>query len=136
MRVCAIVAGFVLGACLAAMHGNARAAASDVEAYPVRPVRLVLASGPGSAPDVIGRLLGNRLSESWGRPIVVDNRPGATGLIAVETLAKSEPDGYTLGMFTMTNLIAMLKHFGLDYATWGKDVFGGDYPWLRGGGRR
>jgi tripartite-type tricarboxylate transporter receptor subunit TctC len=110
MRVCAIVAGLALGACLAAMHGNARAAASDVEAYPVRPVRLVLASGPGSAPDVIGRLLGNKLSESWGRPIVVDNRPGATGLIAVETLAKSEPDGHTLGMFTMTNLIAMLMY--------------------------
>ena len=59
---------------------------------------------------MIGRLLANKLSEGWGRPIVVDNRSGATGLIAVEMLAKADPDGYTLGMFTMTNLIAMLMY--------------------------
>ena len=90
MREFAIVAGFVLLSGLTVAQHDARAAsAADVEAYPVRPVRMILASGPGSAPDVIGRLLGNKLSEIWGRPIVVDNRPGATGLIAVETLAKS-----------------------------------------------
>jgi tripartite-type tricarboxylate transporter receptor subunit TctC len=110
MRVSAIVASFVLASSLTVQE-NARAASqSDVAAYPVRPVRMILASGPGSAPDVIGRLLGNKLSEIWGRPIVVDNRPGATGLIAVEMLANAEPDGYTLGMFTMTNLIAMLMY--------------------------
>jgi tripartite-type tricarboxylate transporter receptor subunit TctC len=81
-----------------------------VDAYPVRPVRLILASGPGSAPDVIGRMLGNKLTEAWGQSIVVDNRPGATGLIAVQLLANSAPDGYTLGMFTMTTLIAMLMY--------------------------
>jgi tripartite-type tricarboxylate transporter receptor subunit TctC len=109
MRASAIVAGFVLA--LIVTQDNARAAgASDVESYPVRPVRVILASGPGSAPDVIARLLGNKLTETWGRPIVVDNRPGATGLIAVETLAHAAPDGYTLGMFTMTNLIAMLMY--------------------------
>ncbi len=111
MRRSAIVASFFLASGLAVAPNNAWAAsASDVESYPVRPVRLILASGPGSAPDVIGRLLGNKLSETWGRPIVVDNRPGATGLIAVEMLAKADPDGYTLGMFTMTNLIAMLMY--------------------------
>ncbi|MPZ45036.1 MAG: tripartite tricarboxylate transporter substrate binding protein [Betaproteobacteria bacterium] len=111
MRGSAIVASAALVSGLAVTQPNAQAAsAADVEAYPVRPVRMVLASGPGSAPDVIGRLLGNKLSEIWGRPIVVDNRPGATGLIAVETLAKSAPDGYTIGMFTMTNLIAMLMY--------------------------
>jgi tripartite-type tricarboxylate transporter receptor subunit TctC len=111
MRVSAIVASVVLASGLTIAQDHARAAsASDVEAYPVRPVRMILASGPGSSPDVIGRLLGNKLSEAWGRPIVVDNRPGATGLIAVEMLAKSEPDGYTIGMFTMTNLIAMLMY--------------------------
>ncbi len=111
MRASAIVASFALAFSLTVTQDNARAAsASDVEAYPVRPVRLILASGPGSAPDVIGRLLGNRLSETWGRSIVVDNRPGATGLIAVEMLANAAPDGYTLGMFTMTNLIAMLMY--------------------------
>ncbi len=109
MRASAIVASWLLPIALNVMQGQARAAsASEVAAYPVRPVRLILASGPGSSPDVIGRLLGNKLTEAWGRPIVVDNRPGATGLIAVEMLANAAPDGYTLGMFTMTNLIAML----------------------------
>lgn len=111
MRVSVLVASFVLASGLILTQKQADAgSASAADAYPIRPVRLILANGPGSAPDVIGRLLGNKLSESWGRPIVVDNRPGATGLIAVEMLAKSEPDGYTLGMFTMTNLIAMLMY--------------------------
>jgi len=111
MRASPIVAIFVLAFSLTVTQNNARAAsASDVGAYPVRPVRLILASGPGAAPDVIGRLLGNKLSEAWGQSIVVDNRPGATGLIAVEMLANAAPDGYTLGMFTMTNLIAMLMY--------------------------
>ncbi len=78
--------------------------------YPVRPVRMIVANGPGSAPDVIARLLGAKLAESWGQPIIIDNRPGATGLIAVELLAKSAPDGHTLFLSTMTNLIAMLMY--------------------------
>lgn len=111
MRASAIVVSFVLAFSLTVTQDNARAAsASDVKAYPVRPVRLILAGGPGSAPDVIARLLGNKLTEAWGQSIVVDNRPGATGLIAVEMLANAEPDGYTLGLFTMTNLIAMLMY--------------------------
>lgn len=109
MRASAMVASFVLA--FTVTQDNARAAsASEVDAYPVRPVRLILAAGPGGAPDVIARLLGNKLSEAWGQSIVVDNRPGATGLIAVEMLTNAAPDGYTLGMFTMTNLIAMLMY--------------------------
>ncbi|HEX9742964.1 MAG TPA: tripartite tricarboxylate transporter substrate binding protein [Nitrospiraceae bacterium] len=111
MRASAIVVSFVLAFSLTVTQDNARAAsASGVKAYPVRPVRLILAGGAGSAPDVIARLLGNKLSEAWGQSVVVDNRPGATGLIAVEMLSNAEPDGYTLGLFTMTNLIAMLMY--------------------------
>ena len=111
MHVLTIVAGFVLAFGLTAAQDGARAAAaSDVEAYPVRPVRLISAGGAGSSPDIIARLVGNSLSEAWGQSVVVDNRPGATGLIAVEMLANAAPDGHTLGMFTMTNLIAMLMY--------------------------
>jgi len=110
MRASAIFGSLVLTFGLTGHNGATAASPGDVAAYPVRPVRFILASGPGSSPDVIGRLLGNKLTEAWGRPIVVDNRPGATGLIAVEMLAHAEPDGYTLGMFTMTNLIAMLMY--------------------------
>jgi tripartite-type tricarboxylate transporter receptor subunit TctC len=84
--------------------------ASAAQAYPARPVRMIIANGPGSAPDVVGRLLGVKLAESWGQPVVIDNRPGATGLIAVELLAKSAPDGHTMFLSTMTQLISMLMY--------------------------
>jgi tripartite-type tricarboxylate transporter receptor subunit TctC len=71
---------------------------------------MIVANGPGSAPDVIARLLSTKLADSWGQSIIVDNRPGATGLIAVELLAKSAPDGHTMLLSTMTQLIAMLTY--------------------------
>jgi len=84
--------------------------AAQTQNYPTRPVRMIVANGPGSAPDVIARLLGAKLAESWNQPVIVDNRPGATGLIAVELLAKSAPDGYTMFLSTMTQLISMLMY--------------------------
>jgi tripartite-type tricarboxylate transporter receptor subunit TctC len=104
MRLSVIAAGVVSAVC--ALHTTASAA----QAYPQRPVRMIIAGGAGGAPDVIGRLLAQKLSESWGQPIVVDNRVGATGLIAVELLAKSAPDGHTMFLSTMTQLIAMLMY--------------------------
>jgi tripartite-type tricarboxylate transporter receptor subunit TctC len=63
----------------------------------------------GAASDVIARLIGAKLAEAWGQQVVIDNRPGATGLIAAETTARAAPDGYTLWMNTMTQLIATLQ---------------------------
>jgi hypothetical protein len=80
------------------------------QAFPQRPVRMIIANGAGSAPDVIGRLLAARLAESWSQPVIVDNRPGATGLIATELTAKAAPDGHTMLLSTLTNLIVMLMH--------------------------
>ena len=70
---------------------------------------MIVSNTPGSAPDVIARLVSAKLTEAWGQQIVIDNRPGATGLIAAETLAKAAPDGYTLWMNTMTQLISTLQ---------------------------
>ncbi len=84
--------------------------ASTAQTYPARPVRMIVANGPGSAPDVIARLLGAKLAESWGQNVVIDNRPGATGLIAVELLARSAPDGHTMFLSTMTQLISTLMY--------------------------
>ena len=103
MRIAMIAANVAVAATVTYNPTNA-------QNYPVRPVRMIVANGPGSAPDVIARLLGAKLSESWGQPIIIDNRPGATGLIAVELLAKSAPDGHTMFLSTMTNLIAMLMY--------------------------
>lgn len=64
--------------------------------FPVRPVRMIVPSTPGSGPDVLARTLSQKLSERWGQPVVVENRPGATGIIGADQVVKAAPDGYTL----------------------------------------
>ena len=66
--------------------------------YPSRPIMMVVAFPPGGPSDVIARLLGKKLGEILGQPVIIDNRPGAGGNIAAEQVAKSDPDGYTLLM--------------------------------------
>ena len=72
--------------------------------YPDKPVRLVVPFSAGGALDVVGRLLGQKLSDAWGRPVVIDNRVGAGGNIGAEFVAKSAPDGYTLLMSSVTTM--------------------------------
>jgi tripartite-type tricarboxylate transporter receptor subunit TctC len=72
------------------------------QTYPDKPIRLIVGDAPGGSPDTLGRLLAQRLSESLGQPVVVDNRPGAGGLLAADLAAKAPPDGYTLFMNTTT----------------------------------
>lgn len=64
--------------------------------YPQRPIRLIVGFTPGGSTDLVGRLLGAKLSERLGQQVVIDNRPGASGIIAAEIVSKSQPDGYTL----------------------------------------
>ena len=66
--------------------------------YPQRSVRIIVPYPPGSGTDIVARLLGQRIGETWGQAIVVDNRPGAGAIVGVDALAKSAPDGYTLGI--------------------------------------
>jgi tripartite-type tricarboxylate transporter receptor subunit TctC len=68
------------------------------ETYPDRAVHWIVPYPPGSGTDVVARLLGERLAQSLGKPVVIDNKPGAGAAIGVEALAKSAPDGYTIGM--------------------------------------
>jgi tripartite-type tricarboxylate transporter receptor subunit TctC len=70
--------------------------------FPQRPVRIIVAFAPGGATDLIARLLAARLSESWGQPVIVDNRAGASGMVGTEFVARSAPDGYTLVLATQT----------------------------------
>jgi tripartite-type tricarboxylate transporter receptor subunit TctC len=69
---------------------------APAQAYPSRPVRLVVPTSAGGATDSFSRSMGQRLSENWGQPVVVENRPGANQIIGADYVAKSAPDGYTL----------------------------------------
>jgi tripartite-type tricarboxylate transporter receptor subunit TctC len=86
------IASMLFAAALAAGAGAPHAA----EKFPQRPVRVIVPYAPGGATDITARLLQTGLSELWGQPVIVDNRSGASGNIALEMAAKSLPDGYTL----------------------------------------
>jgi tripartite-type tricarboxylate transporter receptor subunit TctC len=87
-------------AALAVMPRIARA-----QAYPTRPVRIIVGFPPGGAVDVVARIMGQWLSERFGTPFVVENRPGAGSNIAAEFVAKASPDGYTLLLISTANTV-------------------------------
>ena len=68
------------------------------QAYPAKPIRIVVPSGPGGITDIVARIVGNRLSERMGQPVLIDNKSGASGIIGTEVVARAQPDGYTLLM--------------------------------------
>ncbi|MEO5701308.1 MAG: tripartite tricarboxylate transporter substrate binding protein [Casimicrobiaceae bacterium] len=91
--------------CLLSVLGlSLPAVAVAAEAYPAKPIRLLVPFPPGGPADVLGRVVGERLGASFGKPVVVENRPGAGGNIAMELGAKAAPDGYTLVLAPAGNL--------------------------------
>ena len=75
-------------------------------AYPSKPIRLIVGSAPGSGPDIIGRLMSDRLYQTWNQRIVVDARPGAAGAISADLALRANPDGYTWMMLTSQLFVA------------------------------
>jgi tripartite-type tricarboxylate transporter receptor subunit TctC len=92
-----VLIGFALAACLPAVEGAAQTAK-----FPDRSVKIVVGFSAGGGTDVVARILAQKMSESLGQTVVVENRPGASGLIAGEAVAKSAADGYTLMMGSQT----------------------------------
>ena len=93
-----VLAAFVLGCLAQASHPATAQTPSDATSlrYPERPIRIIVPFAPGGASDLVARVVGDKLSEAWGKPVVIDNRPGAGGNIAGEAAAKAAPDGYTV----------------------------------------
>lgn len=84
--------------------------------YPAKPIKLIVAFQAGGAPDIVARLVARKLSESLGQPVIVDNRPGAGGIIGAALAAKSAADGYTLFLGTTGTLAsAPCLYSALDY---------------------
>lgn len=105
----AATAAMMLLACAITRHAWAG------EAYPARPIRLIALGSPGSGPDIIGRLVGTRLTEAWAQQVIVDTRPGASGIIGAGIAAKAAPDGYTLVIITSQAAIVSVMYENLPY---------------------
>jgi tripartite-type tricarboxylate transporter receptor subunit TctC len=90
-------------ACGLAAGLAAPAAAQD---YPTQTIKIIISFGPGGGSDIVGRILGQRLQEKLGQSVVVENRPGAGGMLGNEAIANSAKDGYTLGIMTAGQIIA------------------------------
>jgi tripartite-type tricarboxylate transporter receptor subunit TctC len=88
-----------------AIASVAGTAAVMAQIYPTQPVKILVGFGPGSAADVLARLVGKQMEASLGQPVVVENRPGNSSMIAAETVARGAPDGYTLFMATIANTL-------------------------------
>ncbi len=93
-RICALA-----GTLLALNTGNL-----DAQGFPAKSPRIVVGFAPGGATDLVSRIVAQKLGELWGQTVVVDNRPGASGMIAGEIVAKAAPDGYTLLLTPQTSI--------------------------------
>ena len=104
---------FVMLALACALCG-APASAQD---YPVKPIRIIVPFGPGGGSDIVGRILGQAMSEKFGQPVVIENKPGAAGTIGNEFVARADKDGYTLGITTAGQIIAATINKSIRYDT-------------------
>ena len=104
MRMNQCLCALIVSAALLFQSDAALAAAGTT--YPLKPIRLVVPTTAGSSPDQLARLLAEPLASVLGQPVLVDNRPGASGTIGINIVAKAPPDGYTLGIQTLPFIVA------------------------------
>jgi len=84
--------------------------------YPSKPIKIVVPFPAGGTSDVLARLIGQKMTESWGQPVVVENKPGSSGNLGADAVAKSTPDGYTLVLMDVGNLVISPALFKLPFS--------------------
>lgn len=109
MKIGGIRAAFAVALILCAIG------AAVAQSYPNRPIRMVVGWGTGGAPDTFARIMGQKLHEQMGQPVIVDNRPGATGNIGAELVAKATNDGYTIFNATLSLAISPAFYRNLSF---------------------
>ncbi len=93
-----------------ALHAAQTASTGSAQAYPERPIRLIISASPGTGADFFGRTIAQGLTEIYKQQVVADNRTGAGGLIAMQTLSQANPDGYTIGTASSSMMVVPLLH--------------------------
>jgi tripartite-type tricarboxylate transporter receptor subunit TctC len=94
---------------------SASALAQSAANYPAKPIKIVVPFPAGGTSDVLARIFGQKITEHWGQPVVVENRPGASGNLGADQVAKSAPDGYTLVLMDVGNLVISPALFKLPF---------------------
>jgi tripartite-type tricarboxylate transporter receptor subunit TctC len=108
----------LLVACVVAVASPVvRHSAAQAQSFPSKPIRLIVPFGAGGIADLTARTIGERMGATLGQPIVVENRPGAGGVVAAELVAKAEPDGHTLLLMSNANAVSAGLFKSLPYDT-------------------
>src|SRR5436853_5787334 len=102
----------LIGACALSASGAFAATSGD---YPNHPLRYLVAFAPGGINDIMARIVAEQLTEAWGQPVIVDNRPGAGGNLAAGIVARTNPDGYTFMNISTAHTISQTLYTKLDY---------------------
>lgn len=103
-------------ACLWGAAAQAQTAPASASLnFPSKPLKIVVPFPAGGTSDVLARLFGQKITESWGQPVVVENRPGSSGNLGADVVAKSAPDGYTVVLMDVGNLVISPALFKLPF---------------------
>ncbi|HEV2008936.1 MAG TPA: tripartite tricarboxylate transporter substrate-binding protein, partial [Burkholderiales bacterium] len=102
---------------LAMLGAGSGATAADAQNYPSRPIRWIVPVPAGATTDIVTRLVGQKMSESWGQQVIVDNRPGGAFVIGSDVVAKATPDGYTVGTLLTPHIVNPYVMKNLPYDT-------------------
>jgi tripartite-type tricarboxylate transporter receptor subunit TctC len=107
--LCRLALGLLALPALAGAEAAAQSSAGEAATYPNRTIRIVVPFPAGGPSDIVARLIGHKMSEDWGQPVVIDNRPGANTVLGAQAVAKATPDGYTL-LMAIDSTLTMNQH--------------------------